>query len=219
MGAPLLFFELLPSIPMRSGAASLLLALLTSVAAAQPTKHIIEFSGITYEPDTVYAAVGDTIEWQGDFTSHPLRSEPVTSQRFPADAPEIKKDDGAEYQYVIKVPGEHAYYCLYHIAQGMVGTILVPGSGVSDKAKHMGVSTSPNPASNTIELAFTLEDAADVHITVVDLQGREVLQTGGTCKTGQNRMLLNVASLPPGLYCYRLIRAEAVTIGKFTIVR
>lgn len=204
---------------MKSGIAFLSIVLLVFAAAAQPTKHRITFEGITYEPDTVYASVGDTIEWEGDFTSHPLSSESVASQRFPAAAPPFTNDLGTLFQYVITVPGEHAYYCVYHLAQGMVGTIFVAEAGVEEREEPIAVTTSPNPASNTIEVAFSLEQPSHVRITVFDLQGRELLQTHGSYDAGKNASQLNLASLPAGVYYYRLRTSEGTVFRKFTVIR
>lgn len=204
---------------MRSGIAFLSIVVLVFAAAAQPAKHRITFEGITYEPDTVYASVGDTIEWEGDFTSHPLSSESEASQRFPAAAPPFANDVGTLFQYVVTVAGEHAYYCVYHLAQGMVGTIFVAAAGVGEQAGNSAVTTSPNPASDNVEVAFSLEQPSDVRITVFDLQGRELMQTQGAYGAGENAIRLNVASIPAGIYYYHLRTSESTVVRRFTVVR
>src|SRR5687767_1140121 len=148
---------------MKLGKAFLTVALLAfaSGAGAQATKHVVMFGGtvgFAYEPNDIMVSVGDTIEWQGTFSMHPLRSA-TPPFLFPAEAAPISVDTGTVFQYVVTASGLHGYYCQFHVvSDSMAGAFTAIGSSVTE-SKLAGVElfqNVPNPAFGSTKISFDL---------------------------------------------------------------
>ena len=72
--------------------------------------------GFTYSPKDVRIRPGDSIEWMGDFTMHPLVSEDGLWQTV---------DTGADFTFTFNQPGVYKFHCFFHNSIGMNGTITV----------------------------------------------------------------------------------------------
>ena len=84
----------------------------------KPVTHNITFAPYSYSPAEMEVRVGDTIEWSGNFSSHPLASASI-----PEGAATINRiSEGADYRYVVTVPGVYNYQCENHHHSGMTGT-------------------------------------------------------------------------------------------------
>ncbi|MBC8465653.1 T9SS type A sorting domain-containing protein [bacterium] len=82
------------------------------------------------------------------------------------------------------------------------GIIGVPE--IDSKAK---LSISPNPASNHI----TIETPAQSQLSILNLNGQELLKQTIT----EPKTVINISSLPNGIYFVRLTGKEIVGVGKF----
>jgi plastocyanin len=87
---------------------------------------------LTFSPNSINIAVGDTVRWtwQSDFHS-------VTSgQSCTADGQFCSPDDvncdlsnqGTVYMHTFNQPGAYTYFCLAHCDFGMIGTVTVTGA-------------------------------------------------------------------------------------------
>jgi plastocyanin len=92
--------------------------------------HQIQFGGtlgIVFSPASLNAKVGDTIEWMGAFSTHPLSSTTI-----PTGAASWHMGSGTTFKYAIKVPGTYDYQCDVHFSMGMIGSfIATTGTGVA----------------------------------------------------------------------------------------
>jgi len=91
-----------------------------------------------FEPESVTVPAGGTVRWTFESPGHNLAAWPDMHE-------EISIPDGAEgfgtmaqdgnayelvdqgetFEHTFETPGEHVYVCMPHVAQGMVGTIVV----------------------------------------------------------------------------------------------
>lgn len=194
---------------------AILVLLLFVAASASATTHIIQFGntlGLIYEPkDLTGVAIGDTIQWEGFFTFHPL-----ASTQIPNGAEAFAYSDTAKvFIYVPQVNGEYKYICTAHEVDGMVGSFIV-GEGSVKETKLVDVElfqNVPNPALGSTTISFDLEKPAHITLTVYTLAGNEVAKLAdGTFGGGINTIPFNTADLPSGIYMYRLtIGDEAIT--------
>jgi hypothetical protein len=72
----------------------------------------------------------------------------------------------------------------------------------------------PNPFNPSTKIIYSLPELAKVTLTIYDILGREVVNLfSGSQEAGEYSVNFNAASLPSGIYFYKL------TAGKFTEVR
>ncbi len=97
----------------------LLVSAVASVAVAAPqapqaTTYVVQFpyNGLNYNPKTLVIHLGDTVEWDGTFATHPLQSEDGLW-------PTIKS--GTVFTYTFNQAGIFPYYCLAHGGPGGAG--------------------------------------------------------------------------------------------------
>jgi plastocyanin len=187
-----------------------------ATATAGATKHMIQFGGnlgSTYSPKSIpNVHIGDTIEWAGDFFSHPLITVSV-----PAGASDIAgPTDGVTqvYDYVVKVVGSYNYECSIHgAAFGMTGSFDVSSQGVNTTSpiRLTIEQNSPNPAMRMTHIPFTLTKSSQVAVRVVDEEGvvvKEIPQRSFT--SGRQMIMLDVTALTSGAYFYELVIDGAV---------
>ncbi len=80
-------------------------------------------------------------------------------------------------------------------------------TGVNEKSLNQSVVMFPNPATTSTQLLFGFEQAQDLNISVVDLQGRTISRQVVNGVTSQS-VNLNVENLKSGLYLIRIETAN-----------
>lgn len=82
-----------------------------------------------YRPRCALVAAGATIIFRGvpNFGMHPLFAGTVSggTGTFDPDSPIGSIISGAEHQVLMTEPGEHPYFCDFHLGNGMFGSIMV----------------------------------------------------------------------------------------------
>jgi len=78
----------------------------------------------------------------------------------------------------------------------------------------------PNPARGVVRLAYGIDAAGPVRLTVYDVLGREVTVAADEPQAaGRHEVTLDVASLPAGVYVVRLTAGGRSTARSLTVVR
>lgn len=78
----------------------------------------------------------------------------------------------------------------------------------------------PNPARDVTTVRFSLPAPAETTLSVYDLAGRKVRTSRLTaCSEGENETAVDVSSLAPGVYTYRLEAGGAVAARKMVVVK
>jgi len=86
------------------------------------------------------------------------------------------------------------------------------GSGVNFEDDNNSISIFPNPSSEFLSIIFkkNISDQTKLNIVITDISGR-IIQ----CTTIRNKDLLNISSLPSGIYIIKVINNNDVAMGKF----
>lgn len=102
------------------------IVLILSATSIRATTHVVNFGGSlgnTYSPSSFSASVGDTVQWVGSFSVHPLSSTTI-----PANAATWHVAAGNSFSYRIAVAGQFNYKCDVH--PGMIGSFTVSATRV-----------------------------------------------------------------------------------------
>jgi hypothetical protein len=79
----------------------------------------------------------------------------------------------------------------------------------------------PNPANSTATISFSLPEAIDGRITLVDMSGRErqVLQPNTNYSKGSHSIEVDVSSVPEGIYLITLYSDKGIQTQRFIVAR
>ncbi len=82
-------------------------------------------------------------------------------------------------------------------------------------------AASPNPASNSININFSLNTASKVEIEVIDISGKTVKSIKGneTFANGKHSISVDVTSLESGSYFYSINAAGTKIFSKFIVTK
>ncbi len=78
--------------------------------------------------------------------------------------------------------------------------IALPVSTASVEARTFRALLYPNPVADIARLSVETEEAGLIHLRLLDLQGRRLLQQAYPCLPGRNELELPVQNLPAGMY-------------------
>jgi plastocyanin len=193
-----------PSIVRKSGVAILAIVVL-AVQGVWATTHVVQFGGslgFIYSPSSFNATVGDTVKWEGDFSTHPLVSTSV-----PSGAQTWQSSSGSSFSYRIAVAGSYAYHCTVHFSIGMAGTFTATESAVKyimqpQQAIHSGgIQVSVGQASGAPFVSLSIPKSGPVMVEVFDLSGRkQATILNRAVQAGSYSLALGGENLPAGFY-------------------
>jgi hypothetical protein len=93
-------------------------------------------------------------------------------------------------------------------------------AGGQHKTSFALAQNRPNPARSSTTVAFSVPAACDAAITVYDVAGRKVAAPfAGQAKAGENELAVDVSTLAPGVYTYRLEAGGATAAKRMVVVR
>lgn len=189
---------------------------IAAFAFSQQT-HVIE-SGATlnqFTPADITIDQGDTVRWVNISGFHNVvEDNNLFTSGLPSSANWV-------FDYVFDNPGDYQYYCEVHGAPGLIGMSgIVHVQAVTDVQEISGPiqfelhQNFPNPFNPTTTISFTLPEAAQVSLTVFNINGEVVHNIlNEFLPAGNYNKEFNAGLLTSGVYYYRL------TAGKITETR
>lgn len=92
-----------------------------------------------------------------------------------------------------------------------------PSLSVNENENVFGMGVYPNPANADANVTFSLNNAADVNVTVTDLSGKVVYTEAlGNVSAGTTEVSLNTASLSNGVYMVNVAADNAVSTETYS---
>ena len=205
-------------------AASIVCAIVFLAAVSNAAVHVINFGGAlgnTYSPGSLNVHVGDTVQWQGSFSFHPLSSKAI-----PAGAASFHNGSGTVFSYAVTVAGTYNYQCDDHVGLGMIGSFTAGVlSGVSTVPSIQPLAFAlgqnyPNPFNPATVISFELPAAGKVTLKIYNLIGQEVAAiVNENLAAGSYSKTWNAASMPSGVYFYRLETASFTATKKLIVAK
>ncbi|HXC03476.1 MAG TPA: T9SS type A sorting domain-containing protein [Bacteroidia bacterium] len=106
----------------------------------------------------------------------------------------------------------------------MIFPVIDIASGIDNYVSKGGLqlfAPSPNPASNSVNISFSLNQETTVGIEVYDITGKVVLsfQASDKMAAGRNNINLNVNNLLPGTYIYGVNAGGNKMFSRFIITK
>ena len=80
-----------------------------------------------------------------------------------------------------------------------------------------GMKMYPNPASESVNIAFSSEESADAVLSVMNLMGQTVYSMDVNVNEGNNMVTLSVNQLPAGVYMVNLKSNKGTTTQKLIV--
>jgi len=80
--------------------------------------------------------------------------------------------------------------------------------GISDIGAEIGLMVAPNPASNFVNVMFTLAKPEIINVSVFDMNGKRVILETHNLQSGDNTLPIDVSQLASGIYTLGLQTAE-----------
>jgi len=183
--------------------------------------HTITFICCSYTPDQLSAAVGDTIQWSGDFTFHPMSSTTI-----PVGAQSWNVTTGMFFQYIVSIPGMYNYQCDNHFLFGMIGSFTASVTDVNDKGETTQPFTfkleqnHPNPFNPATTIRFSLPSSERVTLRILDMLGNEVATLLNETKSpGHYEIQFEGSTLASGIYFYKLETKKFIAIRKMLLLK
>jgi len=201
----------------------LLASVLTSINIlnAQIT-HQVLVSNYQFTPKDLNITVGDTVEWKWVQGMHTTTSDSTTGVdvwNAPIDV------SHTIFRYVIKTPGTHSYYCIYHVSLGMVGSIIASlPTGVKNKnilaASFSLGQNYPDPFNPGTKIKYSVPYITHVLLKVYDLLGNEVGTLVNEEKpAGNYEITWNAADLSGGVYFYQMKAGNFIQTKKMILLK
>ncbi|MCX6233603.1 MAG: C10 family peptidase [Bacteroidetes bacterium] len=102
-------------------------------------------------------------------------------------------------------------------ADGWEVTYEIDYVGMDDNTLAENMSIFPNPASNKVNIALTLNNAGSVHIELLTLTGVKVYSLIDEFQAGKNNKILDLTGISKGIYMLRVWNDREVTATKLIV--
>jgi hypothetical protein len=97
---------------------------------------------------------------------------------------------------------------------------LFPGEVVATPTTSAIMSNYPNPFNPSTTIRFTLGDAANVNLTVYDVNGSQVANlVNGYRQAGAHSVTFDGSNLASGVYMYKLTANGQTSIAKMVLMK
>ncbi|MBT8327199.1 MAG: T9SS type A sorting domain-containing protein [Bacteroidia bacterium] len=91
------------------------------------------------------------------------------------------------------------------------------GVSVADVEYDNNIAVYPNPASEELNIKLLLTQFADVQIEILDLAGKIILSENVSSSITNNNYVIDVNSVPNGMYIVKVTNGENVSTSKISI--
>ncbi len=181
-----------------------LLFVCISLMSARATSYTVSIVGTSFSPNTLTVSIGDVVTIQST-GSHPLAQVDLATWTANGTAT-VSGGWGtktADYTFTISTTSTIYYVCTNHVGLGMKGQIVVAASGLKENFTMLSnLSVFPIPASETINLNYSLSENTLVGISLISLNGQKVASLVNEVQLiGIQQKAISVPTdLAPGVY-------------------
>ena len=183
-------------------------------SAISQTTHTININGLSFTPNEVTIAMGDTVFFNGS-SNHPVLEVAENTWNnngstalpggfaFPSGTGKISFDSEST----------HYYICENHIGNGMKGKIIVSTTTGINFLNSNNISIYPNPLTGTIIYINVSNNTSEINLSLYDLTGR--VKISKKVPPTNDQIQLDASYLSPGVYIIQLQSAGYTYTSKF----
>jgi hypothetical protein len=92
--------------------------------------------------------------------------------------------------------------------------------GIEENKMDVSLSIYPNPTSGNVNISFQLEQNEEVSVTITNMLGESVINTGEVTKFGgQHSLIVDGSFLPDGIYMVNLHVGEQIITKKLIVAK
>lgn len=128
---------------------------------------------------------------------------------------------GTEGMSIVTVDGGKTWQAVVSMrnADGAAANKISAGHQGAEVASAGHTAVFPNPTAGAFSILYRVEQPGEVDVTLHDLHGSEVLRAfEGPRATGEHTLQMDAASLPGGVYFYRVHNSGTITAGSTVVV-
>jgi plastocyanin len=179
--------------------------------SAQVT-HDVGMTGVSFNPANITVNENDIVRWTNMDASTPHTST-SGSGCSPSGLWTSTVAGGAQFSRTFATPGTYPYYCQFHCAQGMTGTITVNAvSGIINNKVSSTLNIAPNPFTDFVTLTVDQNNNKAILLKVMDITGKE--KRSFDLSMGGDSFSLDLSELPAGLYFCNLYTNNGIVETK-----
>jgi len=99
---------------------------LVLIGSVHAETHVVKVRDLVFDDDELHIQTGDTVRWEWEGGTHTVTSGTGPSAPDVGDLFDVDSDFGDQvFEYVFDDAGTFPYFCRFHFASGMTGTIEV----------------------------------------------------------------------------------------------
>ncbi len=189
--------------------------------ASMGTQYTITNSGNTFTPDSITINAGDTVIFSiGSFHDAVEVSEETYNENgnTPNGGFSVPFGGGT---ITLESAGTHYYVCEPHASIGMKGIIqvVIPSDLEFISNLESTIKIFPNPATDHINLAYTLTNPSPVKVTLLSITGVEMVTLVSEYQRAGSQLLTKTLDekLNPGIYFIHLNTVKGTLVRKLVI--
>lgn len=175
------------------------LGLLLAMVPAAARRVSVSVGDFSFSPSSVDVNMGDSVEWTNHSTYYVHTSTSGTNGTPDGNWDSGDIGIGRNFTHAFTSGGTFPYFCRYHYAMGMTGSVIVAGTGIAADAPRparTALACRPNPFRSSTTL---LRSGRSLPVRIYDVSGllvrelaREPLNWDGRDAGGR--------MLPAGVY-------------------
>src|SRR5581483_2900361 len=212
--------------PMKRSYPIFLILFLVVAGSAKATTHVIMAvfgsNGFVYSPSAPFTVnVGDTIDWQMNFSIHTLKVTLNGNTVVDDGASSGMPPGGSDEKYVVPSAGTYTFLCTVH-ASTMHSSFTAVAAGVEIPSQTNVIMEPvyPNPAMEEAMVHFTLDKPEHVTLRIYNSTGVIVqTPTDENMSSGFHMLMIDTKQLASGSYQYVLQAGDAVLRREMIVVK
>ena len=177
------------------------------------TNHIVSVVNFAFNPDTLYAHVGDTVTWQWGSGTHTTTSSTIPATATPWNA--AITSSSTTFAYVITMPGAYNYSCTIHGFSGVILSSALTSIERTESPAPVLIYPKPFIGKLTLDLNSNPVFTSNVTVEVFDILGARKYQRRIGDEVNEP-LTMDLSDLPQGVYFVALNNGKDKATFKVT---